>query len=965
MAKNVWGKFSSGFLSVILFSTLPLPMAQAADNPPWVSPIQVSTLAGDGITVSGDVQISVSAGDDIGLSKVEFYSANGGYLIGNKTSSPYTVKWATDPWVPDGEQVLKVIAYDTSGQKAGTSRTVYVQNDKTVPSAPTNLHTTAKTNNSISLAWSAATDNVGVVKYEIYNDQIRIGTSTSTSVTLSDLTPGTTYHLSIKALDRAGNVSQASNNIIETTQDFPPTVSPLGVAPLDYDGESVAGNVKLSINATDDTGISKVEFYSANGGYLIGTKTSEPYTINWATDPWVPDGEQVVKAIAYDKAGQKTESSRPVYIQNDKISPSTPANFHVTAKTDQTISLAWDSSTDNIGVIEYEIYNGLVRIGTSTTNSVTLKDLNPGKAFNLSVKARDRAWNFSSASITVRVTTETSKDTIPPFAPANLQVTSVTDTTVKLEWDAAKDNYDNISPNVKYEIYNGPTLLATASGLRTTVKNLNPNTSYSLTIKAKDAAGNLSEASQSVTLSTGVLDTKAPEVLILSSSQSTDKTITLKWNVPDDNYTVTGYSVYQNKVKIIETNSPNFVVGGLTQNTKYNFYVTAKDAKGNVSPASSEITVSTGSVPLTPPSHVIAGYYSGWSTYSGSEVSDIDASKLTQINYAFANIGNDLKMQVGDSYADTQKEFPGDSATDPFKGNFNQLKKLKQKFPHLKTVISVGGWSWSEKFSEVALTEASRTAFADSVVKFLLTYGFDGVDFDWEYPVNGGMKTNVRRPIDEKNYTLLLQKVREKLNAQQALDGKKYTMSIAAGASANFAQTTQLDQISKIVDYIQLMTYDLHGPWDSVTGFNAPLYASSAEPANAPNVSQAVEVFLDNGVPANKLVMGVPFYGYDYKEVNNANNGLYQTHTGAVFSDSYGEIEKNFVGKNGFVRYWSSESRVPYLWNGSTFVSYDDPESMAQKAAYIKSKGLAGAMIWEISQDPSEALLNQLGKDLK
>ncbi|NHM31928.1 Ig-like domain-containing protein [Neobacillus terrae] len=209
-------------------------------------------------------------------------------------------------------------------------------------------------------------------------------------------------------------------------------MSPIEVSPLDYDGESVGGNVKLSVNATDDSGISKVDFYSANGGYLIGTKTSEPFTITWSTDPWVPDGEQIVKAIAYDKLGQKTESSRKVYIQNDKAAPSTPANLRMTGKTDQTISLAWDNAKDNTGVIEYEVYNGLVRIGTSATDSITLKDLNPGKTFSLSVKARDRGWNFSGASNSLKVTTDASIDTIAPSSPANLTVSAFTDTAMKL-----------------------------------------------------------------------------------------------------------------------------------------------------------------------------------------------------------------------------------------------------------------------------------------------------------------------------------------------------------------------------------------------------------------------------------------------------------------------------------------------------------------------------------------------------
>ncbi|NHM31929.1 glycosyl hydrolase family 18 protein [Neobacillus terrae] len=501
--------------------------------------------------------------------------------------------------------------------------------------------------------------------------------------------------------------------------------------------------------------------------------------------------------------------------------------------------------------------------------------------------------------------------------------------------------------------------------LRTTINKLNPNTNYNLSVKAKDAAGNLSEASPAVNATTGAPDTKAPEAPLIISPENSDKTITLKWSEPIDNYGVTSYEIYQDDVKITETTSPNFVVGGLEPNTDHTFYVTAKDGKGNVSPASNELKVSTGSLPFTPPSHVVAGYYAGWSTYSGSQVSDIDASKLTQINYAFANIGDDLKMQVGDPYADIQKAFPGDSSSDAFKGNFNQLKKLKQKFPHLKTVISVGGWGWSDKFSDAALTDTSRSVFADSVVRFLVTYGFDGVDFDWEYPVGGGLKTNVNRSVDAKNYALLLQKVREKLNAQHALDGKQYSISIAAGASADFAQNAHLDQISKNVDYVQLMTYDMRGPWDKTTGFNAPLNTNTAEPANAPNVSQSVQLFLDNGVPASKLVMGVPFYGYEFKSVEDANNGLHQSYTGAVFSDSYGDLERDYINKNGYIRSWDSESQVPYLWNGSRFITYDDAESMKLKSNFIKSKGLAGAMIWEISQDPNETLLNQVATDLK
>ncbi|MFH0068381.1 glycosyl hydrolase family 18 protein [Peribacillus sp. NPDC056705] len=883
--------------------------------------------------------------------------------MGRRLLPPYTVKWATDPWVSDGEQILKVIAYDKTGHKAGTTRKVYIQNDKVAPSSPTKLHTTAKTNKSISLAWSASTDNVGVVGYDIYNGQVRIGTSTNASVILNELKPGTTYHLLVKARDHAGNISKASNTINVTTEDLPPTVSSIEVSPLGKDGKTISGNVKLSVTANDDSGISKVEFYSKNGGYLIGTKTSEPYSVTWSTDPWIPDGEQVVKAVAYDLSGQKVESSQKIYVQNDKSAPSAPTNLHTTEKTNRSLSLAWDASTDKVGVVSYDIYNDQALIGTSTSPSITLNDLTPGTTYHLSVKAKDRAGNVSTASDTFN---ETTQDLPPTVIPLEVSPVESDGETVKGNINlSTKASDDTGISKVEFYSSNGQYLIGTRTSEPYSITWATdpwvPDGYQIVKAIAYDQSGQKTETSKTVFVH-NKMGPHAPKNFDLTGK--TDHSISLKWDALSDNDGVSSYSIYQNNVKIMDTTSTHFVVGGLTPDTQYTFYVTAKDAKGQESPASQKLTVSTNSPMLTPPSHVVSGYYAGWSTYNGFNVSDIDASKLTQINYAFANIGDDLKMQVGDPDADIEKSFPGDSSTDAFKGNFNQLKKLKQKFPHLKTVISVGGWNWSGKFSDAALTDSSRTVFADSVVKFLVTYGFDGVDFDWEYPVGGGLKTNVTRPIDKTNYTLLLQKVREKLDAQQALDGKKYTISIAAGASSSFAESTQLDQIGKIVDYVQLMTYDMHGPWESLTGFNSPLNASSGEPSNSPSDSQAVQLFLDNGVPANKLVMGIPFYGYEYKGTNNTNNGLNQSYTG-VESVSYNTIEKNFIGKNGFVRYWNEDSQVPYLWNGSTFISYDDAESMDQKADFIKSKGLAGAMIWEISQDPNEVLLNQLATDLK
>jgi chitinase len=173
-------------------------------------------------------------------------------------------------------------------------------------------------------------------------------------------------------------------------------------------------------------------------------------------------------------------------------------------------------------------------------------------------------------------------------------------------------------------------------------------------------------------------------------------------------------------------------------------------------------------------SYKIVAYYPGWATYGRNyQVSDIDASKITHINYAFANVSTAGEVIVGDPYADTDKFFPGDCWDAGCKrGNFNQLNKLKASNPHLKTLISVGGWTWSANFSNAASTDALRTVFADSAVKFVRDWGFDGVDIDWEYPVGGGAQAGL--PEDKQNFTLLLQKLNEKLNAAGAVDGKTY-----------------------------------------------------------------------------------------------------------------------------------------------------------------------------------------------
>lgn len=463
-----------------------------------------------------------------------------------------------------------------------------------------------------------------------------------------------------------------------------------------------------------------------------------------------------------------------------------------------------------------------------------------------------------------------------------------------------------------------------------------------------------------------------------------DTSISLAWNASTDNVKVSYYEIYKDSVKIGTTTTASYVVKSLLPSHTYKFYVRARDSAGNASGYSSSISVTTkSSATITPtptpsatptpvvmptatpaptatptaapsatPAPVLTsgtkviGYYAAWAAYSGFTPDKVDAAKLTHINYAFANIGSDLKITLG--YPDV----------DP--GNIAKLNALKQVNPNLKTIISVGGWDWSGRFSDTALTDASRAAFADSCVAFIVKYGFDGIDIDWEYPVAGGLSTNVKRPEDKTNFTLLMQKLREKLDARGIIDGKHYILSFAGAESSWYTNNIELGKLEQYADYANVMTYDIHGSWDTYTDFNAPLYNNSdVSGQDKASVDSGITTWLNCGFPASKIIMGIPFYGYIFKAVTNSNHGLYQSYSGSS-SISYANIAANYLNASGYVRYFHTQSMVPWLFNGSTFITYDDEQSIGYKTQYIRSKGLGGAMIWELSQDPNRVLLNAL-----
>ena len=342
------------------------------------------------------------------------------------------------------------------------------------------------------------------------------------------------------------------------------------------------------------------------------------------------------------------------------------------------------------------------------------------------------------------------------------------------------------------------------------------------------------------------------------------------------------------------------------------------------------------------PARIVAGYYGSWAAYSGFTPDRIPAARLDILDYAFADLNGNLTVSMSD---------PAIDAT-----NFAALARLKQSHPRLKTVISIGGWGNSEHFSDAVLTEASRAAFIGSCIDFIRQYGFDGIDIDWEYPVSGASGTP-GRAADKTNFTRLMKELRQALDNQGTLDGRYYCLTFAGAANSAYADNVELPTLSRYVDYALVMTYDIHGPWDDYTDFNSPLYTpADSSPQYRWSVDASVQTYLSHGFPADRLTVGIPFYGYVYTGVTNANNGLYQ-HFASGKAQGYDSIVSDELSRSIFARLFHAQAQVPWLFDGSTFVSYDDPSSVAQKAQYAMDHRLRGASVWELSYDRSGALL--------
>lgn len=391
----------------------------------------------------------------------------------------------------------------------------------------------------------------------------------------------------------------------------------------------------------------------------------------------------------------------------------------------------------------------------------------------------------------------------------------------------------------------------------------------------------------------------------------------------------------------------------------------------------------------------LIGYFTQWGIYGRNyQVKDIvssgSAEHLTHINYAFGNV-RDNRCEVGvtqpsdsntgaggDAYADYTMAFSAEKSVDgvadtwdqPLRGNWNQLKKLKAKYPNLKVLISLGGWTWSRGFSSAARLE-NRQAFVASCIDAYIrgnlpvTDGaggtaaaagvFDGIDIDWEYPNATGLTGGSEE--DRQNYTDLLAEFRRQLDAINP----ELLLTVAVGAGADKIRAVDPAQYQASVDYINVMTYDFHVASEPQTNHHSALYHSDADPSTGDvalyNSDDAIQALLRAGVLADKLNLGVGFYGRGWTNVASINNGLYQSGQAAAGTYESGIEDYKVLKNTSGEHYYDEQAGAHWTYDGSTFWSYDDPTVIAQKMAYVNTVGLGGAFFWEFSGDTTDAEL--------
>ncbi|WP_394212852.1 glycosyl hydrolase family 18 protein [Enterovibrio calviensis] len=420
----------------------------------------------------------------------------------------------------------------------------------------------------------------------------------------------------------------------------------------------------------------------------------------------------------------------------------------------------------------------------------------------------------------------------------------------------------------------------------------------------------------------------------------------------------------------------------------------------------------------TPTDTVVGAYFVEWGVYGRKfAVDKIPAQNLTHIIYGFVPIcGNnpslddgplaalnracvgtpDYEVVIHDPWAAVQMPHPqsGQSHSSSYKGTYGQIMALKQRYPDLKILPSIGGWTLSDPFYDFGV-KANRDVFVTSVKSFLQTWKFyDGVDIDWEYPGGQGANPDLGDSVNDGNtYALLMQELRTMLDELSAETSRTYELTSAVGVGYDKIEDVNYADAVPHMDYIFAMTYDYYGGWNNVVGHQTALNCGShlsadecagkglddeGKPRKGPAYStvNGINLLLDKGVPAEKLVVGAAMYARGWTGVTEASmsdptNPMTGVGNGKVAGSweagilDYKDVVTQFENKTGVVLGYDEQAEAPWAWDPSNgdLITYDNKRSVMAKGAYVRQNNFAGLFAWEIDADNGD-ILNAMQESL-
>lgn len=451
-----------------------------------------------------------------------------------------------------------------------------------------------------------------------------------------------------------------------------------------------------------------------------------------------------------------------------------------------------------------------------------------------------------------------------------------------------------------------------------------------------------------------------------TASSITDTSVKLAWTAATDDKGVKNYDVLRDGTKVATVTTTSYSDSGLTAGKDYSYTVQARDTADQTGPVSGAVAVHTTGGTTTPPpatsGAVKLGYFTDWGIYGRNYnvknlVTSGSAAKITHINYAFGNVTGG-KCAIGDSYADYDKAFTADLAVNgvadtwdqPLRGNFNQLRELKAKYPNIKVIWSFGGWTWSGGFAEAAQNPA---AFAQSCYDLVedprWADVFDGIDIDWEYPNACGLTCDSSGAAAFKNVVSAL---RSKFGSSNLV-----TAAVTAdGSAGGKIEKADYAGAAQYLDWYNVMSYDFFGAFDAdgPTAPHSPLTSYTGIPQAGFDTADAIAKYKAAGVPAKKLLIGIGFYGRGWTGVTQDAPG--GTATGAAPGTYEAGIEDYKVLKTS-CPVTGTIAGTAYAHCGTNWWSYDTPATIATKMAWAKTQGLGGAFFWEFSGDTSNGEL--------